>query len=252
MKFSIITITKDSSRTIEKTVNSVLIQKNVDVEHIIKDAQSTDNTIELVKSANPDALIFVSKDSGIYDAMNMGYKEATGDIVAFLNSDDHYSHGNVLSSVHSIFMKTNSDFVYGDIKMVDDKGNAVREWRTGKIGPKGLLYQQIPHPAFFVRKEILDAISPPFDASYRIAADLKQQLIIVNKMKSKGQYIADILTIMLVGGESTNNINSYFRGWGESSRAYRETLGNGSYWYVFMKVFSKIKGLRFQRKVNDL
>lgn len=248
MKFSIVTITKDSAKTIKKTVASVSTQKNVEVEHIIKDANSTDGTVEIAKSINPDILSFISKDSGIYDAMNMGFKEATGDIVAFLNSDDHYSHDQVLSAVQERFLTTGCDFVYGDIKMIDDSGNTVREWHTGNIGPKGLQHQQIPHPALFVKKSILDTISPPFDPSYRISADLKQQLIIVNKMKSKGEYIKETLTIMLMGGESTNNINSYLRGWRESTRAYKEALGGGSYLYVFLKVFSKIKGLRFRRK----
>ena len=113
MKISIITITKNSARTIERTVRSVAFQKNVTIEHIIKDAGSTDKTIEIATYINPSIIIISKPDAGIYDAMNQGYLSSTGDIVAFLNSDDEYIDENVLYDVMKIFTKTNCEYYNG-------------------------------------------------------------------------------------------------------------------------------------------
>lgn len=244
MLISVITVTKNSERTIERTVRSVLSQQGVNVEHIIKDAMSDDRTVEIAMRANPSCKICQKNDLGIYDAMNQGFSFSTGDIVAFLNSDDYYHDENVLSDVSDLFKSTGCDYVYGNISFVSESGKIVREWCTGLIGEDGLHGTQIPHPAFFVRREVLNSLSPIFDTSFRIAGDLKQQLIIINKLNKAGSYLNRILTVMEIGGESTRNIKSYLRGWSESYRAYREVEGHGGLTFVIRKVMSKIHGVR--------
>lgn len=251
MKISIITITKNSARTIERTVRSVAFQKNVTIEHIIKDAGSTDKTIEIATYINPSIIIISKPDAGIYDAMNQGYLSSTGDIVAFLNSDDEYIDENVLYDVMKIFTKTNCDYVYGDITMVSLTGEVVRDWHTGLIDAKGLIGNQIPHPGIFIKRRILDQLEIPFDPSYRISADLKQQLIIINKLKCKGTYLNRSLVSMETGGESTNSFLSYFNGWKESVRAYNEVFGSGGLFFVIKKVISKINGLRVTAQIRN-
>ena len=103
---------------------------------------------------------------------------------------------------------------------------------------------QIPHPALFVRRSLLNKINPPFDPSYRISADLKQQLIFINKLRSKGVYISRPLTRMSMGGASTEGFRSYVAGWKESAQAYNEVFGKGGWWFTARKVFSKLKSLR--------
>lgn len=246
MKISVITVTKNSASTIERTVRSVMFQKDVEVEHIIKDADSDDRTIEIAQAVNPSVIAFSRSDAGIYDAMNQGYTSSTGEIVAFLNSDDYYIDGNVLFDVKEAFHSSECDFVYGDITMLSLSGEIVREWRTGKIGEKGLVGQQIPHPGIFIKRKILDQLAMPFDPSYRISADLKQQLLIINKLKFKGHYLSRPLVMMETGGESTNSLFSYFLGWKESVRAYNEVIGSGGIFFVFKKVISKLNGVRLK------
>jgi glycosyltransferase involved in cell wall biosynthesis len=244
MKVSIITVTKNSARTIERTVHSVASQQNVQVEHVIKDANSVDKTVMLAKAVNPKLSILVQSDIGIYDGMNQGFFHSTGEIVAFLNSDDYYVDSNVLSDVLGVFKKTACDFVYGDICMRSLTGEIVREWKTGEIGQSGLVGMQIPHPALFIKRSVLNGIGLPFDPSYKISADLKQQLIMINQQKFKGVYINRTIVEMENGGMSTNSFASYYLGWKESVRAYSEVFGSGGLNFVFRKVVSKFRGLK--------
>lgn len=244
MKISIITVTKNSARSIERTVESVMLQKNVEVEHVIKDADSTDKTVFLAQTKNAKVSTLIQSDTGIYDAMNQGFFFSSGEIVAFLNSDDYYSDENVLHDVEKCFLDNQCDFVYGNIRMVSLAGDTVRVWKVGDIDKDGLIGQQIPHPAFFVRRTILEKLELPFDPSYKISADLKQQLILINKLKLKGVYLNRILTVMETGGESTASFSSYYLGWKESVRAYNEIFQKGGLTFVFLKVLSKLEGLK--------
>lgn len=250
MKISVITVTKNSARTIERTVHSVLLQRDVDVEHIIKDADSNDRTVEISKAVNASVIVISQSDTGIYDAMNQGYASSSGEIVAFLNSDDYYIDSNVLFDVLQAFYSSGCDFVYGDITMSSLSGEIVREWRTGEISEKGLVGQQIPHPGIFIKRQILDQLVMPFDPSYRISADLKQQLLIMNKYKFRGHYLKRPLVLMETGGESTNSLVSYILGWKESVRAYNEVLGSGGIFFVFRKVISKLNGVRLKALIS--
>jgi glycosyltransferase len=242
---SIITVTKNSSKTIEKNISSVKNQKNINAEHIIKDAHSDDGTSELALKANPKINLIVSQDSGIYDAMNQGLAAASGQIIAFLNSDDYYIDDLVLFDVINEFNAGDVDYVYGDINMVRKDGTVVRAWRTGIIKQKDILRGfQIPHPVFFCKREFLMKIDSPFDPTYRISADLKQQLILLNTFHARGKYINRVLAVMALGGESTRGISSYILGWQECARAYQEVLGKNGWHFVFWKVAKKLKSIR--------
>jgi len=251
MKISVITVTKNSSKTLDRTVFSVASQLNVEVEHVIKDAGSTDDTIGIAKAINKRVVVIVQSDKGIYDAMNQGFAVASGDIIAFLNSDDYYVDQNVLSDVLLAFNNESCDFVYGDINMTSVTGELVREWKTGGIGGLGLVGQQIPHPGLFLRRELLAKLEMPFDPSYKISADFKQQLILINKLKYKGVYLNRPLVNMETGGESTNSFWSFWLGWKESVRAYNEVFGEGGLWFVVQKAFSKFKGLKVRAQIRN-
>jgi glycosyltransferase involved in cell wall biosynthesis len=244
MKFSIITVTKNSERFIEKNIRSVMTQKYVDLQHIIKDANSSDSTIAIARLLNPKIKFLIESDVGIYDAMNQAFKVASGDCIAFLNSDDFYCDDMVLYDVNNIFCATNCDYVYGDISMQLD-GKLRRAWTTGFIKNGKFCFNQIPHPALFIKKSVLNNISGPFDSSYRIAADLKLQLILRRVISARGSYIPRPLVYMSIGGASTRNFSAYFQGWRESYRAWSEICGEGGIYFVFIKVFLKVFHLRF-------
>jgi glycosyltransferase len=221
------------------------MQTYEEIEHIIIDGASSDGTLDIVNRYSPYISKIVSEaDSGIYDAMNKGFSYATGDIIGYLNSDDHYLDENILAEVVSAFKLNQCDYVYGDVEMINSSGALVRHWVTGKISPGNLRGKQIPHPAFFAKKELLKKLSEVFDDSYRIAADLKQQLIIINKIKASGYYIPKPLVVMRLGGESTSSLFSYINGWIESRRAYNDVFGSGGTFFTLRKVLSKLKSIR--------
>lgn len=244
LNFSIITVCFNSGNTIRATLESVSSQNYHNLEHVIVDGKSSDNTLEIVtKFVKKTSKVVSEKDRGIYDAMNKGVLLATGDVIGFLNSDDIYADSSVISEIAALFDSPDVSFVYANIDMVDDSGRVVRRWRTGELPNNILDGIQIPHPAFFVRKAALLKLDIPFDPSYKISADLKQQLELINKMKLSGRYLDKSIAIMSLGGASTRNFSSYLKGWRESIRAYNEVFGFGGLMFTVRKVFSKIKGL---------
>lgn len=242
---SIITVSHNSAETISRTLRSVRGQIYGNYEHIVIDGASEDNTLDVVRREGSHVSQVVSEpDRGIYDAMNKGLAMANGDLVGFLNSDDAYADETVLWSVAHRFFEGNVDYVYGDIQMLNANSEVVRHWQTGNIPEDGLWNTQIPHPALFVKRSLLNALNPAFDSSYRISADLKQQLILINKLGARGAYINRPLTFMSLGGASTGRLHKYVVGWKESARAYNEVFGGGGWWYTVKKVASKLSGLR--------
>ena len=116
---SIVTISYNSSKTIRDTIDSVLCQDYDNIEYIIIDGKSTDDTIEIVKSYGDKISYFISEeDDGLYDAMNKGIRAATGDVVGIINSDDFYYTNHVVSDVAEVFIFNDVDSVYGDLLYV--------------------------------------------------------------------------------------------------------------------------------------
>ena len=134
MKISIITVCYNSDKTISDCIDSVLSQTYKDIEFIIIDGGSTDNTLNILKSYSYGISNIISEpDNGIYDAMNKGISIATGHIIGFLNSDDTYSSNNILSTINSVFNQhTNLDVCYGDICYVSrtNPNKKVRYWHS--------------------------------------------------------------------------------------------------------------------------
>ena len=160
LKISIITVSFNSAKTIKETIESILIQDYNNIEYIIIDGGSSDETIDIVKSYSEKISYFISeKDNGIYDAMNKGIKAATGDIVGILNSDDFYPNSFVLSNVAKSFKKYNCDAVYGDLVYVKEKDTTQikRYWQAGNYNTSKIKNGwMLPHPTFFVKKVMYD------------------------------------------------------------------------------------------------
>lgn len=239
MKFSIITVTKNSEDTITSCVNSILDQSYGNYEIIIKDGGSTDNTINLIPS-DKRIKIIESSDTGIYCAMNQAFNYACGDIVFYLNSDDVFHDKNVLKTINNVFNKNNADVVYGNIKIVDKGDKVIRNW----ISKETLFgyFCQIPHPGLFVRRSLLLKLNQPFDPSLMIAADFKQQLILFYKFKCKFHKSNIYTTKMLFGGKSTGSLKNIYLGWVESYRSVNDVVPDKSSMLMMLtKIFSKFE-----------
>ncbi len=161
VKVSIVTATYNSARTLGDTMKSVLKQTYPDIEYIVVDGSSTDNTKDVIRQYEPQfsgRLKWVSeKDGGIYDAMNKGIRMATGDIVGILNSDDYFTGDDVIERMVVNFDAPNIDAVYGDIHFIHDgePDKIVRYYSSKPFRPMWLRFGFMPsHPSFYCRLNV--------------------------------------------------------------------------------------------------
>jgi len=243
---SIITATYNSESYIASCLDSLESQTFKGIEHIVIDGNSSDDTLKIISEHcwSPSKIISES-DRGIYDALNKGFAMASGDIVGILHSDDKFAYSNTIEKIVKAFEDKSADFVYGDMRLVNAFGETIRLDKVGKLRSGKIKYKQIPHPSLFISREKLTKINPFFDDSYEISADLKQQLILSNKLSAKGFYLSEVIALQKIGGKSTRNFLAYLKGWRESARAWNEVMGRGGIFFVISKVLLKIKGYIF-------
>jgi len=222
-KISIITICFNSASTIEDTIKSVLAQDYPEVEYIIVDGASSDNTIEIVKRHEKGISTIISEpDQGIYDAMNKGVHAATGHVVGILNSDDVYADDKVLSEVMALFEKENCDAVYADLKYVarDNVSKTIRHWKSGEYKSGAFIKGWMPpHPTFFLKKDCYRKFGN-YSTALRSAADYELMLRMIHKHGISISYLHRVTTLMRVGGESNVTLKNRLRANREDQKAW--------------------------------
>jgi glycosyltransferase involved in cell wall biosynthesis len=215
MKFSLITVSYNSSQTIADTIESVLSQTYHDIEYIIVDGNSKDNTIEIVKSYEPlfnGRLRWISEpDNGLYDAMNKGVRMVTGDVVGIINSDDLFCDSEAISKVVSVFKNDNVlEGVYADLYYVaqDDTNKIIRKWITGY--QKSFTSGWHPaHPTLYLKSNVYIKYGL-FDLNFRLAADFEIMLRFLDNYKIKVSYLPESFVKMRLGGETNKSIHNVY------------------------------------------
>ena len=206
MKVSIITITYNSSATVEDTLRTVVSQDYPNLEYIIIDGKSKDKTLEIVERYKHGISKVVSeKDKGLYDALNKGIKHATGDIIGMLHSDDLYANDQVISKVVKKFEEDPStEGVYADLVFVNrtDVSKVMRTWNSGDYEEDDFLRGWMPpHPTFFVKKECYEKFGG-FNTELKLSADYELMLRLIHKNKIKLAYLNEVIVKMRMGGVS--------------------------------------------------
>lgn len=207
MKISVITISMNSAATIEDALQSVAQQSYQEIEHIVIDGGSKDETIAIVKKF-PKVKYISEPDAGLYDAMNKGIRMATGDVIGMLNSDDFLADPEVIEHVVNTLVEKNAAALYGDLQYVEekDKSKCVRYWRSGTYKRDNFLRGWMPpHPTFYLRKEYYQQFGL-YRTDMRISADYELMLRMLFKHGLTPVYLPEVMVKMRTGGKSNANL----------------------------------------------
>jgi glycosyltransferase len=215
MKISIITATYNDAETIEDTIKSVMGQSYSNLEHIIVNDGSQDETTDIIRKyeGKYNFKLVSQENGGMYGAMNKGIESSSGDIIGILNSDDFYASNNVIETVVKEFEKTGADCIWGDLVYVDPNNlsRVVRDWKSSPY--KEGLFQKgwhPPHPTLFVKKSVYEKYGV-FRTDLSTAADYELMLRFLEKNKISSAYIPQLLVKMRAGGESNKSYYNLIR-----------------------------------------
>ena len=221
MKVSVITISYNANQTIKKTLSSVARQSYKNIEHIIVDGGSKDNTLEICNLFPHVSNIISESDRGVYDAFNKGIKLATGDIMGFLNADDVFFNESSVQEIVNAFSNNETDIIYGNLDYVNEQGKVIRNW-ISKPHEKGLIKKAwMPaHPTFYCKKEVYDQLGG-YNDGFKIAGDFELCLRFLEVNKVSSYYLNKKLVKMLVGGISNSGFKSKWTIYKEELRAFK-------------------------------
>jgi len=235
---SIITPSLNQGAYIEDNIKSVMNQNYPNFEHIIIDGGSTDGTIDILKKYSH--LTWVSeKDGGQSEAINKGIRRAKGEIIGWLNSDDYYQPGAFLAIVQKLSKAENTYIVFGDCKLVDEKGKEIG-YCSGKLThPNNFIKYwpreyRIPQPAVFFYKDIIDKIGF-LDENFHYVMDYDFWLRISKQYRL--YYVEKPFAIMRVHNRAKSNLSYelFEREWFKILRKHSASLGYINYIkYIFM------------------
>lgn len=204
MRVSIITVCFNAQDTIEETVKSAVSQTYTDIEYIVVDGASSDNTVSIIKQFQEKIGVFISEpDNGVYEAMNKGVSLATGDIVFFLNSGDVFFNNEVVKNVVEIFRKKDANIVFGDVVVLDPETGFTKV-KSHQLADKVFFYHDtICHQAMFAKRSLFENYGA-FDTRYRISADYEWLLRVKYGHHAEAMYTSLIISIFRLGGISSN------------------------------------------------
>lgn len=238
MKVSIITTTYNDARNLRETVRQVAKQDYPDIEYIIVDGASTDETPEVLKEAGErfgNRLRIVSEpDKGIYSAVNKGIRLATGDLIGCFF--DRYADTHVISRMVETIEREKTDGVHGDLYYMDG-GKIVRKWHQGQ---GSLRFGWLPgHPTFYVKRSVYEKYGL-YKEDYRVAADYEFMVRCLKDGSVKLSYIPKVLVHMSYGGTSSSGLSAYLTSLKEGHRALKE---NGVHFAWFTDVCRTLRVL---------
>jgi glycosyltransferase len=214
LKISIVTAVYNNRTTIGQALDSLLSQTYSNIESLVIDGGSTDGTLEVIGRYSSRLGFLISEpDYGIYDALNKGIKNATGDVIGFLHSDDVFEDNEVLERIAAAFQDSAVDAIYGDLVYVrhDDIRKVIRYWIAGNFNASQLSRGWMPpHPTFYVRRAIYENLGG-FDIRYQISADYDTILRFLFKSNIRTFYIPQVLIRMRAGGLSNRSFRGIMR-----------------------------------------
>ena len=206
MKISVITVVHNRESTIADSMQSIKSQLYQNIEHIVIDGASTDDTLAIVEKNKSSHMVLISeKDDGIYDAINKGILHSTGDVIGLLHSDDVYSSDSILGEIALEFTNPDLDMIYGDSIYVSTKNSnkIIRRFRSKRFSKAALSWGWMPaHTTVFFRRRVFEEYGL-YKTDYKIAADIEFIARVFNRGSIRFKYLPKILVVMSMGGVST-------------------------------------------------
>jgi glycosyltransferase involved in cell wall biosynthesis len=209
VKLSIVTATYNAGSQLQRTIDSVAEQDYQDIEYVVVDGGSTDTTVDVISRAADHIASWASEpDEGIYDALNKGIRQSTGDVVTFLHAGDVYESPAAASRMMSALDQSDADIAYSDVVYFreSDPSKIVRYYSSARFTKARIGSGFMPaHPTMFVRRDTYERVGG-YDTSYSIAGDFDwvARALAVHGVRS--HYVEGVLIRMVAGGLST-------RGW---------------------------------------
>ena len=206
-RISIITICYNATSTITRTLRSVSAQTYPNIQYLIIDGASKDNTLELVRELASEAEVYSERDKGIYDAMNKGLDRATGDYVWYVNAGDALASPTTVEDLVRATCTGDSlpDVLYGDTRLIDSEDHDLGlrrlrpphqlDWRSFRSG------MLVCHQAFVAKR----SISPHYDISYRFSADVDWCIRVLKEAKTTAFYPEPIALYLNEGTTTANH-----------------------------------------------
>lgn len=237
---SLILTTYNSIENLITTLESIESQTYSEIEIIIKDGESTDGTLDVIKSYENKSKYSVRwvscPDAGIYDAMNQGYALSTGNIIAFFN--DTFARNDAVQKIVDLIEKTtdcvgaHADLIYA----TDEK--IIRYWKMGQ--QKSIYTGWMPgHPTLFLKREIYEKYGL-YKIDYKISADYEFMIRFLKDKQNRLAYLPETLVRMYYGGTSTSSTRSYIQSLKEGHKALKE---NGVHFAWIVDVIRTIRVL---------
>ena len=215
MTLSIITINKNNSHGLKRTIQSVNSQSNADFEYIIIDGASTDGSVEIIQRCEAQfgrKINWVSEnDSGIYNAMNKGIKMASGDYIQILNSGDYLATPDVTERMVSEVQRITEtegrtpDIVYGNMTKVDSAGKIIGKSGETEYSLRQFYSSTLNHDCAYIRRDLFDKYGY-YDENLKIVSDWKWYLQAIGLGDVVPKYVDIDVTVFDAGGISETNL----------------------------------------------
>ena len=200
LKITIITVCKNSELFLNETIKSVINQTYQNIQYIVIDGNSTDTTLDIIKSHSEKIDLWISEeDDGMYDAINKGLKLSVGNYILILNSDDRLVNDETIKNVVDQINKERLDYYYGN--MIKSKSGKNKKVALFPVTFKQLLLSThgtfVPHPCFLISAELNNALKG-YDQQYKYAADYDYILRALSTADSKGKHLDVYISIFRI------------------------------------------------------
>lgn len=241
MKVSIITSCFNREATIREAIESVLAQDYPNIEYIVVDGASTDNSLSIINEYKDRIVTIISEpDGGMYEGINKGIRAATGDVVGLLHSDDFLYSKCTITNVVNKLEHYRADLVYGNGLFVDfnDTQKIIRNWISGGYSQQKVRHGWLPlHPTVYIKRECIERWGL-YDESFKIAADSDFLVRYLYEAELNVQYLNEYIVRMRMGGLSTSVRKTKLK-FEEDLRMYRQH-GFNAYIALAGKIASKV------------